>query len=407
MTSVFLNLPRFTALAVLIGALAACQSASKQWSRNSPSGTDQRGGMSDSSGRDLSLPAPLRSDAFYLPGPNEDVVGQVQVVIARHEDSLPDLARRHDLGFNEITLANPGVDTWIPGEGTRVVLPTQFILPDAPREGVVLNVATMRLFYYPKPKGDEPPIVITHPVGIGRVDWQTPLGNSKIVAKAANPAWYPPASIRKEHAEAGDPLPKVVPAGPDNPLGQYAMRLSIPGYLIHGTNKRYGIGMRVSHGCVRMYPEDIERLFQEVPIGTPVKIVNQPYAVGWLNGTVYLESHEPLEEHSETSGNDVEQLVEAVNRRAGGAVVDAVDWDKAAEVLRNPRSVPVPILRGTPDYQEVVASAMLVANIPLQPPESEAQLEVVPVEQPLQASDPENLTVYLEPTNVKYPAFAE
>ncbi len=215
-----------------------------------------------------------------------------------HEDTLLDIARRYDIGQEQIIRANPDVDRWLPGDGTRVIIPTRYILPAAPREGLVLNVPEMRLYYYPKPKPGETPVVKTFPVGIGRQDWGTPLGLTKIVGKVKDPTWTPPASIRKEHEENGDPLPAVVPAGPNNPLGQYAMRLAIGGgsYLIHGTNKAFGVGMRASHGCIRMMPEDIEYLFQQTPVGTPVRIVSETAKVGWFGGKLYLEIHEPLEE---------------------------------------------------------------------------------------------------------------
>ncbi|HYQ71283.1 MAG TPA: L,D-transpeptidase family protein, partial [Gammaproteobacteria bacterium] len=231
---------------------------------------------------------PVRSDRFLLPPAGTDIIGEIQITTAGEEDTLSDLARRYDLGYEEIVAANPGMDPWLPGAGTQVVLPTQFILPDAPRQGLVLNLAAMRLFYYPEPVAGEPPRVVTHPIGIGREGWETPLGVTRITRKIVQPAWTVPLSVRREHAEIGDPLPPVVPPGPDNPLGEYAMRLSLPSYLIHGTNQPYGVGIRVSHGCVRLYPEDIARLFPEVPEGTTVTIVNQPYLAGWKNGHLYL-----------------------------------------------------------------------------------------------------------------------
>jgi lipoprotein-anchoring transpeptidase ErfK/SrfK len=173
-------------------------------------------------------------------------------------------------------------------EGTRVILPTQHILPDTPREGLVLNLPEMRLYYYPKPSTGKPRTVVTFPVSIGRMDWATPLGLTRVTAKVINPVWYPPASIRAEHEQEGQALPPEVAAGPDNPLGQYALQLGRPGYLIHGTDRPYGIGMRATHGCIRLYPEDIQRLFEEVPVGTPVRIVNQPYKAGWYRGVLYL-----------------------------------------------------------------------------------------------------------------------
>jgi len=259
----------------------------------------------------------VKAETFILPPADVDLVGEIRIVYATHEDTLLDIARRHSLGHDEIIQANPGVDRWLPGAGTPVVLPTRYILPDTPRQGMVLNVPEMRLYYYPKPKSGEKPVVITHPVSIGRMDWNTPLGKTSVVAKQKDPAWYPPASIKAEHAAQGDILPDVVPGGPDNPLGRYALRLGIPGYLIHSTNKPYGIGMRVTHGCVRLYPEDIERLFPQVPVGTPVYIINQPVKAGWLAGTLFLESHPPLEEDQLSTEAMATEAMNAIMAKTG------------------------------------------------------------------------------------------
>ena len=194
---------------------------------------------------------------------------------------MPDIARHFGLGYNEITLANPAVPAWAPKAGGQVLLPLRFILPDAPRKGIVLNLANMRVFYYPT---KQPDTLLTYPVGVGRDGWNTPLGQTTIVAKKTQPTWIVPESIRREHAAKGDPLPKVVPPGPDNPLGEYALLLGSSSYRIHGTNKPYGVGMQVSHGCVRLYPEDIEVLFEKTPVGTPVRIVHQPYMMAWDRG---------------------------------------------------------------------------------------------------------------------------
>ena len=238
-----------------------------------------------------------RADAYPLPSQGESVIGEPAEVVAGHDDTLIDLARRHGLGFEEIVNANRGVDPWLPGEGTRIQLPKQRILPDTPREGIVVNLPEHRLYYYPPPKVPEPPIVITYPVSVGKMDWATPLGLTRIALKVRNPTWTPPESVRQEHLKNGEVLPKVVPAGPDNPLGLFAMRLAIPGgaYMIHGTNKPAGVGMQVTHGCMRLYPEDIEALFAMVPEGTPVRIINQPHKVGWRNGRLYGEAHPALE----------------------------------------------------------------------------------------------------------------
>ena len=186
------------------------------------------------------LQEPLPPNEFVLAYSEQSVVGEPQVVFAEGEDTLSDLAREYGLGYDEIIAANPDVDPWLPGDGTAVVLPTQYVLPDAPRQGLVLNIATKRLFYYPPLQEGEPQRVLTYPIGIGRVGWETPLGSTTVVSKARDPSWWVPASVRREHAEMGNPLPSVVPPGPDNPLGTRVLKLDMPGYLIHGTNAPYG-----------------------------------------------------------------------------------------------------------------------------------------------------------------------
>ncbi|THB69139.1 MAG: hypothetical protein D6B28_11890 [Gammaproteobacteria bacterium] len=262
------------------------------------------------------LPSLSFAGTYILPPEGIDVFGETFTIKAKEEDTLLDIGRRYGVGFNEMKSANPNVDMWVPGKGTAVTIPTQFILPPGPRDGVVVNVAEMRIYFYPKPKDDEKPIVTTFPISVGRMDWNTPLGETKITAKVKDPAWYPPKSIRDEHEADGDPLPLRVPPGPDNPLGNYAMRLGIPGYLIHGTNKPQGLGMRVTHGCIRMYPEDIEYFFNIVPKGTKVRIINAPYKAGWLMDQLYLEAHELLEEDEveHKAFDNYEPLVDAVAR---------------------------------------------------------------------------------------------
>ena len=233
---------------------------------------------------------------FALPSHFDEVVGAVINVAASSQETLLDIARRFDVGQEEILLANPSVDRWLPAEGAEVILPTSYVLPRTPRTGLVLNVPEMRLYFYPPRELGQHAVVHTYPVSIGRMDWSTPLGVARIVEKTENPAWRPPQSIVDERLGMGEPPPTMIPPGPDNPLGRFALRLSIPGYLIHSTNKPYGVGMRVTHGCVRMYPEDIEQLFPLVPIGTPVVILNQPIKVGWLGNELFVEVHPPLEE---------------------------------------------------------------------------------------------------------------
>ena len=236
------------------------------------------------------------AEIYELPVNGDNVIGVISEVIASHEDTLLDIAHRNGLGFEEIKRANPSVDLWLPGEGTKVILPKRFILPDAPRKGLVLNLAEYRMYYYPETEKGQPDIVITYPMSIGRVDWNTPLGKTKVISKQKNPSWYPPASIIAERAAAGGFLPNVVPPGPDNPLGDFAIRLDIPGYLIHGTNKPNGIGMRVTHGCIRMLPQNIESLYSMMSLNNDVYIVNQPIKLGWDSGELLIEAHEILKD---------------------------------------------------------------------------------------------------------------
>lgn len=340
-----------------------------------------------------SFAGPATAAQYPLPPPGEDVVGDVQVVKSKYEDTLIDIARAHDLGYEEIKLANSKVDPWLPGNGTDVVLPTRFILPEAPREGVVINVAEMRLYYYPKPKVGERPQVITYPLGVGRMDWKTPIGLTKVMRKQKDPIWYPPDTIQKEHAENGDILPPMVPAGPDNPLGNYALYLGIKGYLIHGTNQPYGIGMQVTHGCVRLYPEDIESLFQAVPVGTDVQLVNQPYKVGHHNGRLYVEVHPPLEGDA---AFDPALLKRAIDLLVGAKGTEPVDW-KAAEILAEqpsgmPERLPLPgevqMAPASPpaDGQPAGSDATAVAVGTSTPVAAEAPVQAASVETKEQAA---------------------
>jgi L,D-transpeptidase ErfK/SrfK len=269
------------------------------------------------------------------------VFGDIETITAHGEDTLPDLARRYSLGFEEIQRANPGVDLWLPGEGSTIVVPGQRLLPPGPREGIVVNLPEHRLYYFPKAKKGETPQVITFPVSIGKMDWNTPLGKTRIVEKRKDPTWTPPESVRKEHEERGDPLPKVVKAGPDNPLGAYAMRLGItPGaYLIHGTNNPIAVGMAITHGCIRMYPEDIEALFPLVPVNTPVWLINEPVKVAFVDGQVWLEVHPPVDEQGQRAEVDLEGFYARANA-ALGQVPTAIHWDFVLSTLKDANGLP-------------------------------------------------------------------
>ena len=284
---------------------------------------------------------------LVLPPGDVDLVGDLRTIFSKEGESLLDIARDHGIGQDEIVLANPQVDRWLPSVGSQVVLPSRYILPDAPRSGLVLNLPEMRIYYYTGESKDEPGVLrlITHPVSVGRMDWNTPLGTTKVVAKKKDPTWTPPESIRREHEEAGDPLPEVVPAGPDNPLGQYAMRLGIPGYLIHSTNKPYGVGMRVTHGCVRMYPEDMEVFFDQVPVNTEVTLVNQPIKVGWYGGQLYIEIHPPMDEDKVSDEQLLEQALTLVRAKVGENPQIAVRWSLLRQAVAEKSGIPQIISR--------------------------------------------------------------
>jgi L,D-transpeptidase ErfK/SrfK len=341
------RLARPLSILLLAGALAACVPFGSLWRRPPPPAPA-------APPSEVAAEAPLAEATHrFFVEPGSDMVGHVQVTRARQEDTLPDLARRFNIGYEEIVRANPGVDPWLPGEGTPIALPTRFVLPDSPREGIVINLAAMRLFYYLPRKDRQAPLeVVTHPIGIGRVGWSTPEGRTEVVARVRDPSWIPPASVRKEHAENGDPLPDRVPPGPDNPLGRHMMRLGWPSYLVHGTNKPYGVGMRVSHGCIRLYPEDIAGLFDMVPVGTRVTVVNQPYLLGWDADVLYVQAYGPLEDDDRDWQHGPASL-----RKKGAKSrsplwqriqkADAsIDWERARELSQAPSGIPLPVSAG-------------------------------------------------------------
>lgn len=286
------------------------------------------------------------------------MVGELRSLTSRYADTLVDIGRTHSLGFEELRRANPEVDPWLPGEGTEVVLPTAFVLPRAERQGLVVNIAEYRVYFYYRTQGQ--PYVATVPASIGRMDWETPLGRTRIVARAERPNWYPPESVREEYAADGRDLPRIVPPGPDNPLGEYALRLGLPGYLIHGTNRPAGVGMRVTHGCIRLFPEDIAWLFPRTAIDMPVQIVNQPIKFGWSGDELYLEVHPPLETDSPTAGLSMtsvtEEFVHATRDRFA-----RVDWELIDAVFREQRGVPVRVGYALPDAGQEKAAAETAA----------------------------------------------
>ncbi len=309
---------------------------------------------------------PLATHRFIIDPTQDEVIGELQTTQVQGEDTLSDIARRFNVGYEEIVRANPGVDPWLPGVGREIILPTQFVLPNAPREGLVINLPQLRVFYFPKPGKGEPQTVITHPIGIGKVGWSTPEGVTKVTSKHRNPTWHPPVSVRREHAKAGDPLPSKVPPGPDNPLGAHMMRLGWPSYLIHGTNKPYGVGLRSSHGCIRFYPEDIATLFDDIPVGTKVTVVNQPYVFGWRDGALYAQVFPVLEDDKRKHPKQAQQLLDKAlsdqlwrRVKEHGASVDNALLDA---LLADPRGIAVAVSKDNMTLENALASARRVEN---------------------------------------------
>lgn len=318
---------------------------------------------------------PVATLRFEIDPAQDDVVGTVQVTVASKADTLPDIARRFNVGYEEIVRANPKVDPWLPGEGREIVVPTRFVLPNAPRDGIVINLAAMRIYYFPARlvKGKrvalaagEKQVVYTHPIGIGKIGWNTPEGRTTIIAREKDPTWRPSAAVRKEHAENDDPIPAVVGPGPDNPLGKFKFTLGWPSYLIHGTNKPYGVGLRSSHGCIRLYPEDIEAFFRMVPVGTPVHVVNQPYLFGWHEGQLYLQSLNVLEDdrrdwkraQRKLLQKTISPRIEQVLKTQGLAI----DWDAVARQAHEARGLPLSVTRSDARSEEAIAAAPRVEN---------------------------------------------
>lgn len=283
-----------------------------------------------------------RATAADFPlAPGQTMVGSVAVYLTRPHDTLLDIAVEADLGYTQIVAANKHVNPWLPGVGRRIVIPTAYVLPDVPHKGIVVNLAQQRLFYFPPGGGS----VQTFPIGIAVEGRSTPLGVTRVLAKQAEPAWYPTPSMREE-----DPtLPKMVPAGSDNPLGAYALLLGWSGYLIHGTNNPYGVGRMVSHGCIRLYPADIAMLYGEVSVGTPVRVVNEPVEVAWSHGGLYVAAFPDV---NQTAAIDGEQrftpaipanLVSMVLTAAGDQTA-RIDWQALTRAGMERTGIPVCVI---------------------------------------------------------------
>ncbi len=275
---------------------------------------------------------------------DSDIVGSIQIVNFNKGDDLFKIARKFDLTISELIVANRNLNPKKINPGTKIIIPTQFILPEDPRNGIILNLAEFRLYYFFK----DGKSVATFPVGIGRLGWKTPLGQTKIIRKREKPTWVPPPSIRKHYADKGDFLPDSIAPGSKNPLGDYAMNLAWSNYLIHGTNVPSSIGLRSSSGCIRMYPEDIKELFKLVDVGTTVRIIHEPFKLGKQNNDLYLEAHEPFKEKYYNDENITEsQLLEKVIDDYYQRFKRRIDWFYANKNLQQPTGYPIDITKDT------------------------------------------------------------
>ena len=301
----------------------------------------------------------VQATTYTLATPDTAVFGEDQTVETVYEDTLYDLARKYSLGSEELIRVNTTVDPWLPGAGKTILIPGRHILPPGPHEGIVVNLPEHRLYYFPKPKRGGPIEVITYPVSIGKMDWRTPLGTTRVISKQKDPTWIPPESVRKEHAEAGDPIPARVPPGPNNPLGAFAMRLAAGNgtYLIHGTNNPIAVGLAVTHGCIRMYPDDVAALYPLIPVGTAVRLINEPIKVAWVDGELLLEAHPPVDAQGQSIEPDLDQFSDMLKAAVGDTTV-AIHWDYAREVLQQANGV--------------LATVGLEAENPNQPPPESA-----------------------------------
>jgi L,D-transpeptidase ErfK/SrfK len=272
------------------------------------------------------------SAEVYSYSKDNTVIGAVLTHKVNGNESLIEIARNYDVGYNEIVDANPKLDPFLPGSNSTVNIPTMWILPDvASYDGIVINITEMRLYYFLKHK--KVLLARTFPIGIGDEGNDTPVGNFKIIEKIANPAWHVPESIKKERPE----LPNVVPPGPNNPLGSHALRLSLGSYLIHGTNRPWAVGRRVTHGCIRLYPEDVPKLFQMVPNGTRVTIVRQPVKVGVKGDSVYIEVHR------DDTEKDINYFNEAVELLRKKGLLKKINTEKLYHAVREKSGIPVEI----------------------------------------------------------------
>ena len=318
---------------------------------------------------------------FVLPSDGSTVVGELRVVLPSSDNTLLDIARHFDLGYEEIVAANPGVSVWTPGAGTKVVVPGRFILPRKPWRGIVINIPQRRFYYFPTPRQGEPRQVITYPVSIAREGWSTPLGQTRIVAKYRDPSWFVPKSIWAENLlDEGVEMPEYFPPGPDNPMGMLALRTGFPGIYIHATNRPWGVGMRTSHGCIHLYPEDAAELFPLVRVGTPVRFVDEPFLVGSDRGRLVMASFVPVAEYAPSDSSEYRAFQALQEFMVVGdvqGVVNLIDWSRINRLIATPQPVPAVVTNDQSDLENELA-ALVPLPYDLPPYGSEANNAATP-----------------------------
>lgn len=303
------------------------------------------------------LPASAPAATFPLPSDGSTIVGEPRRVIPFGSNTLLDIARHFDVGHHEITGANPRVDVWVPETGDPVLVPSQYILPPKPWAGIVINISQRRLFYFPAPAKGQPASVITFPISIAREGWATPLGPTTVVARHKDPAWFVPKSIQEEHRANGEELPEYFPPGPNNPMGMLAIQLGFKSIFIHGTNRPWGVGMRTSHGCLHLYPEDAATLFPLMKSGVPVRVIDEPVVVGVHAGQLHLARYEAVQEYG-TSRDPMTRAVLALAPFLQSAVLPRADTG-------NGRQPADPGPRYAVDWQKLQAAIAGVQILPL------------------------------------------
>lgn len=317
----------------------------------------------------LALSAAAPGATYDLPTDGSTVVGKIQIVLPSPDNTLLDIARHFDVGYQEIALANPGVSVWVPGASAKIVVPLQLILPPGSWHGIVVNIAAHRLYYFPPARKGEPRQVHTYPVGIAREGWSTPRGDTEVIAKYRDPAWLVPLRTRHERALNGESgLPEYFAPGPDNPMGMLAIALGFRGIYIHGTNRPWGVGMRSSHGCLHLYPEDALQLFSLVQSGTPVRIIDEPFLVGNDRGRWVMASY-PLVAEYPNARSPFTRAFETV-----GATISAqtapppgeIAWERVQRAVDDPQVVPLAIYADQPDLAQWLA-LQAVARYDFQP----------------------------------------